>query len=52
MWAYYNADSDKEAEQAYVQGEKTLQDKAKDAAGSMSRSIQEAYDNTKAKAQS
>ena len=45
------ADSRSEANQAKQEGEKSLQQKSKEAAGSMSRSIQEAYENTKAKAQ-
>ena len=45
------ADSSSEANQAKQEGEKSLQQKTKEAAGSMTRSIQEAYENTKAKAQ-
>ena len=48
---WWFADSDTQAQQAKQEGEKTLQQKSKEAAGSMTRSIQDAYDNAKAKAQ-
>lgn len=47
-----NADSDREAAQAKEEGEKPLQDKAKDAASQMSSKVQQAFDNTKVKGQS
>ncbi|KAL3131428.1 hypothetical protein ABBQ38_007740 [Trebouxia sp. C0009 RCD-2024] len=45
-------DSDREAAQAKEEGEKPLQDKAKDAASQMSSKVQQAFDNTKVKGQS
>lgn len=47
-----NAESDREAAQAKEEGEKSLQDKAKDAASRMSGQVQEAFDNTKVQGQS
>ena len=47
-----NADSEAEAEQASEEGEKSLQERAKEGAGRMTNSIQEAYDDIKAKANS
>lgn len=46
------ADSEAEAEQASEEGEKSLQERAKEGAGRMTNSIQEAYDDIKAKANS
>lgn len=48
----HNADSDAEAEKAKEEGEKSLQQKAKEGAGRMTNSIQEAYENVKDKANS
>jgi len=48
----HNADSDAEAEKASEEGEKSLQQKAKEGAGRMTNSIQEAYENAKDKANS
>ena len=46
------ADSEAEAEQASEESEKSLQERAKEGAGRMTNSIQEAYDDIKAKANS
>ena len=47
-----NADSDKAAAQAKEEADKSLQEKAKEAASRMSSQVQEAFDNTKVKGQS
>ena len=47
-----NAGSDKEAAHAKEEADKSLQEKAKEAASSMSSQVQEAFDNTKVKGQS
>ncbi len=51
-FAFCHADSGKEAEHAQEEGEKSLQEKAAEGAGRMTASIQDAYENTKAKANS
>lgn len=48
----HDAGSDREAAQAKEEGEKPLQEKAKDAASRMSSQVQEAFDNTQVKGQS
>ena len=45
-------DSQQQAEQASEEGNKSLQDKAKEGAGQMTASIRDAYQDVKASAQS